>query len=282
MMKPLTILCLFTMTLTAQAADFVIALKPDKNPDQMLTERKALADELSKALGKTVEVIVPLSSAVLIEGLANGSIDAGYLSATDLVHARKAGAASLLLAGEINGRREYASYWVTLRDKPYKTIEDLKGKPVAFASRTSTSGYLIPMLDLNQKGLIKKHAEEFFGEENVWYGTGYASAVERVLSGEAEAAAVSDYVLDKDKHLSEAQRGQLRVLAAQGPVPTHVIAVASKLDPDRRKALQAALLGLEQSAPQLRDAVFTSPLVVTEEDAHLAPVVQALEIVSTP
>jgi ABC-type phosphate/phosphonate transport system substrate-binding protein len=120
-MKSLILPIIFAFTLTARAADFVIALKPDKNPDQMLTERKALAGELSKALGKTVEVIVPLSSAVLIEGLANGSIDAGYLSATDLVHARKAGAANLLLAGEINGRREYSSYWVALRDKPLKS-----------------------------------------------------------------------------------------------------------------------------------------------------------------
>ncbi len=281
-MRSLILLCAVALTLTGHAADYVIALKPDKNPDQMLAEREALAAELSKSLGKSVEVIVPLSSAVMIEGLANGSIDAGYLSATDLVHARKAGAASLLLAGEINGRREYASYWLTLRDKPYKTFEDLKGKPVAFASRTSTSGYLIPMLDLNKKGLIKKNAEEFFGAGNVWYGTGYASAVERVLSGEAEAAAVSDYVMDKDKHLTAAQREKLRVLASQGPVPTHVIAVAAQMAPDRRQALQEALLGLEQSAPKLRDAVFTSPLVVTDEDAHLAPVVSALEIVSAP
>jgi len=273
---------LLILSVSAASADFVIALKPDKDPDKMLSERQALAAALTKSLGQKVDVIVPLSAAVIIEGMANGSIDAGYLSATDLVHASKAGAASLLLVGEIAGRRDYDSYWLALSDKPYTRIEDLRGKPVAFASRTSTSGYLIPQLDLFKKGLIKKNPEEFFGEGNVWFGTGYASAVERVLAGEAEAAAVSDYVFDKDKHLSPEQRARLKIIARQGPVPTHVIAVASGLDPEKRQALKAALLDLEKSDPELRNRVFTSPLVEADQDAHLAPVVEALNIVSTP
>jgi len=262
------------------SADVVIALKPDKDPDKMLAERQALGAALGKELGKTVEVIVPLSSAVIIEGLANGSIDAGYLSATDLVNARKAGAAKLLLAGEIAGKRDYSSYWLALKEKPYQSVEDLRGKPVAFASRTSTSGYLIPMLDLHRRGLVKADPQEFFGTGNVWFGTGYASAVERVLAGEAEAAAVSDYVFEKDKHLSADQRAKLKIVAKQGPVPTHVIAAASGLDTARRDALKKALLALDTSDPALRDAVFSSKLVEADEDAHLAPVVEALALVA--
>jgi phosphonate transport system substrate-binding protein len=259
------------------AADFVIALKPDKNPDAMLEERKNLAAALSKELGGDVEVIVPTAGAVIIEGLANGSIDAGYLSATDMVHARRARAADLLLVGEINGRRSYSSYWLALKGKPFASIEDLRGQPVAFASRTSTSGYLIPLADLHNRGLINKDPVEFFGEGNVWFGTGYASAVERVFAGEAEAAAVSDYVLEQDKHLTAEQRAQLKVVATQGPVPTHVIAVSSQLDLEKRSRLKSALLALGKSQPALRDAVFTSPLVEADSAEHLAPVEKALD-----
>ena len=132
----------------------VIALKPDKNPDQMLEERKNLSAFLSKQLGKPVEVIVPLSSSVIIEGFANGTVDLGYLSATDMIAAQKRNAGEILLAGEIDGRTSYQSYWLALKEKPYSKVEDLKGKPVAFASQTSTSGYLIPLWDLKQKGLL--------------------------------------------------------------------------------------------------------------------------------
>ncbi len=257
----------------------VVALKPDKNPDQMLKEREALAESLSKILGRPVRVIVPLSATVIIEGLANGSIDLGWLSATDMVHARKADAAELLLVGEIDGRRDYSSLWLCLKEKPYESLEQLRGKPVAFASPTSTSGHLIPRLDLKKRGLIAKEPIEFFGEGNVWFGTGYMSGVERVLSGEAEAAAVSDYVFEKDKHMTPEQKNRLRILVRQGPVPTHTLAVSARLDQAAREKLRDALLEFTSADPKLCQTVFTSPLVPTNADEHLQPIVEALAII---
>lgn len=260
----------------AEPAELVIALKPEKNPDAMLAEREALSKSLSKILGRPVRVIVPLSAAVIIESLANGSVDLGWLSATDMVRARQADAADLLLVGEIDGKREYSSLWLCLAEKPYGSIGDLGGKPVAFAGRTSTSGYLIPRLDLEKRGLIKKEPGEFFGAGNVWFGTGYMSAVERVLAGEAEAAAVSDYVYEKDKHMTPEQKKRLRILQRQGPVPTHVLAVSKRLDPAAREKLRAALLEFTRTDPGLCHTVFTSPLVEADAGEHLRPVVEAL------
>src|SRR5690606_10720498 len=154
-----------------------------------------------------------------------------YVSGLEMVQAEKSGAAELLLAVEIDGKNSYESYWITLKEKPYKSAADLKGKPVAFASRTSTSGYLIPVYDLVKKKLLAKkdNPEACIGMGNVAFGTGYVSAIERVLSGQAEAAAVSDYVIKGDMHLSAEQKSKLRVLAAQGRVPTHILAVRRDL-----------------------------------------------------
>jgi phosphonate transport system substrate-binding protein len=244
----------------------------------MLEERGALAQSLSKILDRPVRVIVPLSATVIIEGLANGSIDLGWLSATDMVRARKADAAELLLVGEIDGKREYSSLWLCLKDKPYESLEALRGKPVAFASLTSTSGHLIPRLDLKKRGLIESNPVEFFGEGNVWFGSGYMSGVERVLSGEAEAAAVSDYVFEKDNHMTPDQKARLRILSRQGPVPTHVLAVSARLDSAARETLRDALLKFTVTEAGLCDTVFTSPLVTADAETHLQPVVEALAI----
>ena len=200
----------------------IVALKPDKDPDAMMAEREQLSKYLSEKMGKPVEVIVPLSAAVILEGLANGSVDLAYLSATDMLNAiNKHDSASILLAGEIDGKTFYQSYWVTLKEKPYQSIADLKGKPIAFSGKTSTSGYVIPLWDLRQKKLISDsgNAEEFFGPGNVWFGSGYVSAVERVLNGDAEAAAVSDYVLDRDKHLTAEQRQNAATASRTGTRP---------------------------------------------------------------
>ena len=257
----------------------VVALKPDKNPEQMLQERKTLSEFLSRKLGKPVEVIVPLSSSVIIEGFANGTVDLGYLSATDMVAAQKKNAGQILLAGEIDGHNWYQSYWLALKEKPYSKVEDLKGKPVAFASKTSTSGYLIPIYDLKRKGLLTKpDPEAFFGAGNLFYGTGYVSAVERVLNGQAEAAAVSYYVLDKDKHLTLEQRAKLKKVTEQGPVPTHVIAVRSSISEADRDTLRKALETMnEKENTELRDKVFTSKLVPVNPDEHLRSIREALD-----
>jgi phosphonate transport system substrate-binding protein len=261
------------------APEVVVALKPDKDPDKMFSERTALAEALGAAIGRPVKFIIPLSSAVIVEGLSNGSIDLGYLSATDMVNARKINAADVLMVGEIDGERHYESLWIALADKPYKSIADLRGKPIAFASRTSTSGYLIPLLDLKNAGLISTKPEDLFGQGNVWYGTGYMSAIERVLAGEAEAAAVSDYVFEKDKHLTPDQKARLKVVDSQGPVPTHVLAISKRLSPDARQQLLKAVQNFSDKNPTLRDAVFTSRLVECDADAHLLPVVNALDFV---
>lgn len=261
----------------------VIALKPDKNPELMTQERRRLADFLGARLGRPVEVIIPLSSAVILEGFANGSIDLGYLSATDMINAERINAATLLLAGEIGGRTDYRSYWVALKEKPYASVEDLRGRSIAFASRTSTSGFVIPLWDLKQRGLIRSaRPEEFFGMGNVIYGTGYVSAIERVLAGQAEAAAVSYYVLDEDKHLTAEQRARLKKVAEQGPVPTHVIAARASLSAADRATLRAALEALNEPAhTALRDRLFTSKLITVDSVRHLASLRSAIEFLES-
>ena len=264
---------------SASTPKIVIALKPDKNPDQMMAERESLQKYLSEKLGKPVEVIIPLSGAVINEGFANGTIDIGYLSGNDLINAKDA---DLLLVGEINGKTTYKSYWLSLKEKPYTKIEDLKGKPISFASKTSTSGFVIPLWDLRRRNLVSEKAdpEEFFGKGNVFYGTGYVSAVERVLSGEAEAAAVSYYVLDENKHLTDEQRAKLKKVAEQGDVPTHIIAIRKNLMGADRDKLKSALLAMNEGGnTELRDKLFTSKLVEANQEEHLKPLKEALAVV---
>lgn len=262
---------------------FVIAMEPDKDPDAMLEDRRAIQEHLSQRTGRAVEAIVPISSAVIYEGLKNGSIDLAYLSSTAAARLVIDGTVDILLAELIDGQPYYQSYWVGLKESPYESIADLRGKRIAFSSRTSTSGFLIPVWDLYTQGLIdlENGPKGFFGEENVFYGVGYVSAAERVLNGSAEAAAVSYYVLDDDKHLSPEQRARLRVIDTQGPVPSHVIVVRNALNEEDRALLRESLLEMNTEAPELRDRVFGSMLAPVDAGEHLRSTLEALELVRT-
>jgi phosphonate transport system substrate-binding protein len=267
----------------ASLTKIVIALEPDKDPDAMLEDRQAIEAYLSKSTGKNVEAIVPISSAVIYEGLKNGSIDIAYLSSTAAAKLVETGDVDILLAELIDGQPSYQSYWIGLKDAPYGSIADLAGKPIAFSSRTSTSGFLIPTWDLFQQDLIDLETgpEGFFGEGNVFYGVGYVSAAERVLDGTAEAAAVSYYVLDKDKHLSAEQRAALKVIDTQGPVPSHVIVIRNAVGEADREALTSSFLNMNIEAIKLRDRIFGAPLTPATAEAHLKNTLEALELMRT-
>jgi phosphonate transport system substrate-binding protein len=267
----------------ASVSKFVIALEPDKDPDAMLEDRKAIQSYLSETTGKPVEAIVPISSTVIYEGLRNGSIDLAYLSATAAAKLVENDIIAILLAELIDGQPHYQSYWITLKEAPYQNVEDLEGQRIAFSSRTSTSGFLIPVWDLYKKGLIDLETGPagFFGEGNVFYGVGYVSAAERVLDGSAEAAAVSYYVLDQGKHLSPGQRDRLRMLDSQGPVPSHVVVVRKGLSDADQAAVKDALLRMNTEAVELRDRIFGAELAPANAESHLQTTLEALEISRT-
>ena len=111
------------------------------------------------------------------------------------------------------------------------------------------------------------------------YGTGYVSAVEKVLSGEVEAAAVSDYVYKGDnKYLSDEQKAKLRIVQEQGPVPSHTICYRLSLSDADKAIIRNTLLAMNEDNPELRDKVFNGELVKVDPDEHLKVTREALKV----
>jgi phosphonate transport system substrate-binding protein len=269
-----------------------IALKPNKNIQAQREDEKTLGDALSKRLGIPVKITTPTNKSIIEAGLANKTIDIGYVSSSDAISFADNEVAEVLLAGQHESQDPdgnaykgpyYYSVWLSLKERPYSGISDLKGKPIAFASRTSTSGYLVPCWDLVKKGLIPQggSVEGFFGEGNVYYGSGYVSAVEQVLTGKAEAAAVSYYVYEKDKHLNSEQRGKLKVIQRQGPVASHTFCVRNSLPARDRELIKEALLRIVEEETELSQSLFGGTLVSVDSNKHLNAPREAKKLVST-
>lgn len=256
----------------------IIALKANKQPASMLVEKQDLESYLSTKLDRPVEVIIPSDSSVVVESFRNGTLDLGYLSSTDAARNLSQETADILLVHLKNGKPHYKSIWLTKKEKTYQSIDELKGKPVAFASRSSTSGFLIPTWDMMKRGLLGNETSltDFFSL--TLYGTGYVSAVEKVLSGEVEAAAVSDYVYRGDnKYLDDTQKERLRVFQEQGPVPAHTLCVRSTISEKDRKIIKEALLQMNEDNAELRDRIFNGKLISVVADEHLKVTREALE-----
>ncbi len=260
----------------------IIALKANKDPEKMLAEKYDLEKFLSQKLDRPVEVIIPTDSATVVESFRNGTLDLGYLSSTDAARSIDQDAASVLLVHLKNGKPHYQSIWLSLKDKSYQSITDLKQKPVAFAKRSSTSGFLIPVWDMAQKGLVGPDSSltDYFSQ--TIYGTGYESAVRKVLGGEVEAAAVSDYVFKGgNEYLSNDEKAKLKIIQEQGPVPAHTLCVRASLSENDRKFLEKTFLEMNKDNPELRDRIFNGELVIVDQDEHLRVTREAFEVEKT-
>ena len=255
------------------------------------TNMQQKADAVVAFLSK--ETSLPLAAVVAddaaaVEALRANQADVAFLSSRPALKAEQLANSRLHLAEvrpNYSGGYTYRSVFVVRKDSPLKSndapkeaLEQLKGKTIAFTSPTSGSGFIFPVGDLVKQGLVpdRDRLDQFFGQ--VTYGGDYSKALQAVLRGQAEVAAVSEYAL-KPPYITEAEAQQLRVLYAIPGVPAHGVAIDDDVPAPTRDKLVAAMLKLNQTQNNqlLKSLYNSSELVSVDHDKHLSPMREALQ-----
>ena len=281
---------------SADPAEIVIVFQRQKDPTKVREDAERFADALGRELGIKVAATVPVDYSASVQALVSKKADLAYVSAMPFLLARRDGGASILLAESRKSvtdgqfRTSYDSVWVVAADSPLKTYDDLvksaRTLRIAFTSPTSTSGYIVPLARFVSEGVVSpgQDPRQVFGQ--VAFGGSYTAALEQVLLGRADAAAVSDYVMDGEKadvYLDAGKRARLRVLERTPGVPTHVLAVRGGLSEPFVRKLRAAVLKVAESEPDLLSAVYgATRLVEVDEEAHVKAALDAIRRTGIP
>ena len=160
------------------------------------------------------------------------------------------GAGKLLLRRWKSGLADYYSVIFTRNDSGIKRVEDLKGKTIVFEDTGSTSGYLLPKLFLQRRGL-KLTEKGRFSPDSVATDVGYIFArtqerlVDTVLTKQAAAGAFSN---DDFSALEEKKKAEIGVLAQTDRLPRHLLSVRSDLAPALVDRLENILLAMHDDA----------------------------------
>jgi phosphonate transport system substrate-binding protein len=248
---------------------------------------EAVVKFLSKESGLSLEAIVA-DDAAAVEALRANQADVAFLSSRPALKAEKLANSKLYLAevrANYSGGNTYRSVFVVPKDSPLVSSDDaktalepLKGKTIAFTSPTSGSGFIFPVGELVKTGLVpdRDRLNQFFGQ--VTYGGDYGKALQAILKGQAEVAAVSEYALAAP-YITEEESKKLRVLHGIPGVPAHGIAIDDDLPVEQRDKLIQALLKLNQSEnKQLLTQLYNSTeLVKIDHEKHLAPMREAAQ-----
>jgi phosphonate transport system substrate-binding protein len=218
---------------------------------------------------------------VAVESLAANQADVAFLGSRAALKAEKLANAQMYLAevrSNYSGGHTYNSIFVVPKDSPLSGLNSLKGKRIAFTSPTSGSGFIVPVGQLMNAKLVtgKDKLDQFFGK--VTYGGSYSKALQAVLRGQADVAAVSEYALFPP-HITEAEGKQLRVLSKTPGVPAHGVVIDDDVPPATREKIVESMLKLNSGSNNalLKSLYNSTALVKVNHDQHLAPMAQALK-----
>lgn len=115
----------------------------------------------------------------------------------------------LVITKESDGSIGYRAMMYVRSDSPFKTLDDLKGKSLAYADPNSASGFLVPRSELREMG---KDPEQFFSRTG--FAGGHEQAVVAVLQGQYDAGVTwTSGVGDVTKGYS---RGALQAMVEKG------------------------------------------------------------------
>lgn len=124
------------------------------------------------------------SSAALVRALTSGQVDIGLLNPFAYVVAHDTGGAQVILRSVRNGTDHSRSQFIALVESGPQTLDELRGKAVAFVDPASPSGYLFPAAHLLDLGI---EPERDLGE--VRFMDTQAEVVLAVLDGRVQAGA---------------------------------------------------------------------------------------------
>lgn len=168
----LTALLVFSVpySLSAEPAEPVMSNRPltiafpkYSSTEYIMKNYRGFIEYLSRALKRKINVKISDNYIDTVDRLEKGSADLAFLSPVLYCAVKDSNNIEFIGVQVVKGKYYYNSVIVARKeDARLSGVQDLTGKTIGFTNQYSASGYLIPLILLNQKGLIGKNSEKKF------------------------------------------------------------------------------------------------------------------------
>jgi phosphonate transport system substrate-binding protein len=226
---------------TALAADRLhLVLTPSQKPTDLLATGEEFARTLTKLTDIPIRVTVASDYAAVIEALRNRTADLAFVHPVGYVLASREAKATIVVRNLWHGKSSFSSRIYVRRESGIKSLEELRGKTIAFIDPASSSGYTYPMVLLIQRGLVKNRDPKTFFREVVFAGA-HDAGMRALLNGHVDALASFD--MAREQYLKDpAERERIVYIAETPEIPEAGIAARAGLDPATFAKVRGALL----------------------------------------
>lgn len=282
--RTLACLALWALALSAMAPGGALAadglhlvLTPSQKPTDLLATGDEFARVLTKLSGIPVRVTVASDYAAVIEALRNHTADLAFVHPVGYVLASREAKATIVVRNLWHGKSSFTSRIYVRKESGLKTLEDLRGKTMAFIDPASSSGYTYPMVLLIQRGLVKDRDPKTFFREVLFAGA-HDAGMRALLNGHVDALASFD--MAREQYLTDpVERERIIYIAETPEIPEAGIAARAGLEPATFAKVREALLQIRAPAyAALLRRLYEIDGFAPAEDHDYDPVRAAVEL----
>src|SRR6185437_4192861 len=230
---------LFQIAGEAQNGAINVGMVPDAGATQVSVKEKApLKAYLEQKLGRPVNLVIPTSYNATVEALGNGSLDFAYLGGLTYIkaHARY----SVVPLVQRSSDLQFRSFFITSSHSSIHSLADLKGKTFAFGDINSTSGHLMPYLEMRQAGIDPNSSLKFR------YTGSHPATAKAVESGAVDAGALDESVYTSMIAEGKLDPNKVRVFYMSKPFVDYVWAARKDVDPATQEKFAQAFTDLKE------------------------------------
>ena len=204
-------------------------------------------------------VLMARDTQQMISYLRRGKVDWLTDTAGAAMAFEERAGARIMLTSYREGVDRYASVLVARRDRGIESIDDLRGRSIAFQNASSTSAYFLPASAILQHGLplvILASPADRPGSDLVGFvfARTELNIATWVHKGLADAGAFSNLDWDNPRRMPPSFRADFRVIAESDSVPRAIELIRKDLPAELADVLRATLLGLDNK-PEAQEAL---------------------------
>ena len=178
--------CATGSAVAEEITEFRIGILGGENASDRLRSNECVRKYTEELLGVETKLFAPADYNGVIEGLLGGNLDMAWLGASGYakVYLTDPEAVEPVLV-KINTDGSYGYYSVGFAraDSGIASLEDMKGKVFGFGDPNSTSGYLIPSIEIPKLGYSMEPGD-YFGD--VKFTGGHEQTIVAVANGDID------------------------------------------------------------------------------------------------
>ncbi|ARE82797.1 phosphate-import protein PhnD [Roseovarius mucosus] len=171
-----------------QITEFRIGILGGENAQDRMTSNECYRAKAEDLLGVPVKLFTPADYDGVIQGLLGGTLDMAWLGASAYAKAYLTDPEAVepvMVKTNLDKSYGYYAIGFARKDRNIASLDDMKGKVFAFGDPNSTSGYLIPSIEIPVEIGASMDSGDYFGE--VKFVGGHEQTIVAVANGDVDA-----------------------------------------------------------------------------------------------